>query len=279
MRDASTARTGWNDPDSAQTYDREMVPVVGGPMARGLLAAVPPESGPVLEVACGTGYFSGWLLQALPAGARVLGCDAGRAVLAVAAAKRLPGLSLVEADAHQLPVRDGAFAAAYCNLGMQIFLEPARVVAELARALRSGGGLAYAIPGRGTLIEFWRAFAERARQPDLAALIDDDGWRTIEHWTQPDDAAEIALHLPRLEAAGLAGARVELRTERLLFPSAGDLLSRGGFGHFNFAVETIPDEARRQPILRELARTLDAGRGPDGVAVTIRALIASGWKR
>src|SRR5215210_2325791 len=142
----STARTGWNDPESALTYDQEMIAAVGGPMARGLLAAVSPGAGPVLEVASGTGFFSARLLETLGPGGLVLGCDAGHAVLRVASAKKLAGLRLVEADAHALPVRSGAFSAAYCNLGMQIFLEPERAVREMARALRSGGGLAYAIP-------------------------------------------------------------------------------------------------------------------------------------
>lgn len=278
----STARTGWNDPDSAHHYDRRMVTAYGGPMARGQLRAVPPGAGPVLEVACGTGFFSERLLEALGPDGRVVGCDAGDAVLRVAAAKRLAGLSLVEADAHDLPLSDGLFSVAYCNLGMHIFLQPDRAVAEMARTLRPGGGLAYAIPGRGTLVEFWRAFRERAARPDLRGLIGPVGWAKIERWSGPDDAAEAAEHLPRLAAAGLRDARIDYEVERITFPHAADALERGGFGHFNQAVETIEDEALRAElragVLADVAALLDAAAGSGRVRLTVRALVVSGRK-
>jgi ubiquinone/menaquinone biosynthesis C-methylase UbiE len=250
-----------------------MISAVGGPMARGLLRAVPPTASPLLELASGTGFFSAQLLAALGPSGWLVGCDAGRAVLEVAAAKRLPGLYLLEADAHALPLRRGSFNAAYCNLGMHIFLQPQRVVQEMADAVRAGGGIAYSIPARGTLIEFWQTFAERVGRPDLHPLVSSDGWKTIAHWTGTDDQAERELHLARLAAAGLQEPRAEILEERLEFPSAADLLTRGGFGHFNFAVETLTDDSRRPAVLAEVSRLFDTGRP---LTVTIRALIASG---
>jgi SAM-dependent methyltransferase len=256
-----------------------MIPAVGGPMARGLLQAAPPVAGPVLEVACGTGYFSAWLRDALGSESQIVGCDAGRAMLDVAAEKRLPRLYLVEADAHDLPVRSGAFAAAYCSLGMQIFLQPLRAVREMARALRPGGSLAYALPARGTLVEFWRAFAERAEAADLRGQISPDGWSTIERHLKPDDAAERAEHLTRLQAADLAEPRVALYEERLTFRDARDLLTRGGFGHYDQALATISDEPLGPGILADVAATLDTRSDTSGLTVTIRALVASARKR
>jgi ubiquinone/menaquinone biosynthesis C-methylase UbiE len=275
----STARTGWNDPESARAYDQLMVPAVGGPMARGLLRAVQPGRGPVLELASGTGFFSAWVLEALGPGRRVLGCDAGRAVLEVAAAKQLPGLTLVQADAHDLPVQDSTFTACYCNLGMQIFLKPDLVLREMVRALQPGAGLAYAIPGRGTLVEFWAAFAERASRPALVNLIDAEGRARINRWLQPDDAAEATEHLDRLQAAQLQDPQVVFNEETLIFRNAEDLFSRGGFGHYNQAVETISDESVRPVVLADVARLLNHRRTGDGLRVTVRALIASGRKR
>jgi ubiquinone/menaquinone biosynthesis C-methylase UbiE len=275
----STARTGWNDPESALAYDQRMIPAVGLPMAEALLRALPPPPGAtVLEVASGTGFFSQHLLAALGPGGAVVGCDAGHAMLQVAAAKRLPGLWCVESDAHHLPVPAARFPAAYSNLGLHIVLEPVRVLTEMAQALQPGGGLAYTIPGRGTLIEFWRAFAERAARPDLCDLIPASGWATIQHWTTTDDEADLAQHRQRLAAAGLQRIQLNFESHHLVFRNAEDLLSRGGFGHYNFAVETIPDESLRPGILAEVAALLDARHPAGELAITVRPLVASGRK-
>jgi ubiquinone/menaquinone biosynthesis C-methylase UbiE len=275
----STARTGWNDPESALAYDQRMIPAVGLPMAEALLRALPPPPGAtVLEVASGTGFFSEHLLMALGPGGAVVGCDAGHAMLQLATAKHRPGLWCVESDAHHLPVPAARFPAAYSNLGLHIVLEPVRVLAEMAQALQPGGGLAYTIPGRGTLIEFWEVFAERAARPDLRDRISASGWATIQHWTTTDDAADLAPHRERLAAAGLQRVQLNVESHRLIFRNAEDLLSRGGFGHYNFALETIPDESIRRGVLAEVAALLDA-RHPGGeIPITVRPLVASGWK-
>src|SRR4051812_28322153 len=200
-----------------------MIPAVGRPMAEALLRALPPPPGAtVLEVASGTGFFSEHLLGALGPGGAVVGCDAGRAMLQLAASKHLPGLWCVESDAHHLPVPAERFPAAYSNLGLHIVLEPLRVLAEMAQALQPGGGLAYTIPGRGTLIEFWQAFAERAARPDLRNVIPDSGWATIQHWTTTDDEAELAPHRQRLNAAGLRDLQLTFEAHQLIFRNAED---------------------------------------------------------
>jgi SAM-dependent methyltransferase len=280
-RGETTARTGWNDPEPAERYDREMAVVFAPPMAEGMLRFVPLNNARlVLDVAAGTGFFSAFALERLGPEARVVGCDPGRAVLQVAARKRLDRLLLVEADAHRLPFADASFDRVYCNLALQIVLEPDRAAAEMTRVLRPGGGLAYAIPGRGTAREFWEDFAEVVRRPDRWALLDDAARERLRQKAEPADETESAPHRARLEAVGLERVSVHHETVVLTFDDAAELYRRGAYGHMNEAVELFGARAAalREELLGETARLLDARRERGKLRLTVRPLVAAGWK-
>ncbi|MCC7106569.1 MAG: class I SAM-dependent methyltransferase [Chloroflexi bacterium] len=280
-RGETTARTGWNDPEPAERYDREMAVVFGPPMAEGMLRAVPLEGARlVLDIAAGTGFFSAFALERLRPEARVIGCDPGRAVLQVAARKGLDRLLLVETDGHRLPFPDAAFDRVYCNLAMQIVLEPDRVAAEMARVLRPGGGLAYAAPGRGTAREFWEAFTEVVRRPDRWALLDDAARERLRQKAEPDDEAESAPHRARPAAARLERVSVHHETVVLTFDDAAELYRRGAYGHMNEAVELFGERTAelRAELLGETARLLDASLQGGRLELTVRPLVAAGWK-
>jgi ubiquinone/menaquinone biosynthesis C-methylase UbiE len=66
----------------------------------------------------------------------VLGVDVSAGMLAVAAA-RVPG-RLIRADARRLPMPD-AIAGAAVTIATPEFVDPAAVLAELARITRPGG--------------------------------------------------------------------------------------------------------------------------------------------
>lgn len=87
----------------------------------------------VVEVGCGTGRLVAHLAGR---DARMLGVDLSAGMLAVAAA-RVPG-QLVRADARQLPLPD-AVADAAITIATLEFIDPAAVLAELARITRPGG--------------------------------------------------------------------------------------------------------------------------------------------
>lgn len=280
-RETTTARTGWNDPEPAARYDREMIAVFGPPMAEAMLRLAPlGDARRVLDVACGTGFFSQRLLRDMPPDGLVVGCDPGHAVLMVARDKRLDRVHLVEADAHRLPFGDGAFERVYCNLAMQIVLEPNRAAAEMARVLRPGGELAYAIPGRGTALEFWQAFAEVVRRPAWWALLDAAARERLRERVEPEDAVEAASHRVRLERLGLCDVEARHETVCVELADAAELYRRGAYGHMNEAVELFgPRTAElRETLLTETARLLDARRGGGPLRLTIRPLVAAGWK-
>jgi SAM-dependent methyltransferase len=97
----------------------------------------------VVELGCGTAYFSAWLAKA---GARPVGVDITPAQLETA--RRLQaetGISfpLVEADAGETGLADASFDLALSEYGASIWVDPYRWVPEAARLLRPGGRLVF----------------------------------------------------------------------------------------------------------------------------------------
>jgi len=89
----------------------------------------------VLDVGCGTGAFAAWLSAHA---ARVWGVDPSAEMLAVARAKRLPGVGLKQGRAEQLPFTDGWFERAALMLVLH-HLDRPRALAEIRRVLVDGG--------------------------------------------------------------------------------------------------------------------------------------------
>lgn len=99
----------------------------------------PARGATVLDVATGTGL----VLRALRdrhglAPAHLVGVDVSPGMLAVARAA-LPGATLVEADARQLPLAGSAVDLVTCVTGLHLIPDTDRVLAEWARVLRPDG--------------------------------------------------------------------------------------------------------------------------------------------
>jgi SAM-dependent methyltransferase len=97
----------------------------------------------VVDLACGTGYLSAWLVRA---GARVVAVDLSAEQLASARrcqAAYGPGFPLVQADAEELPLASDRFDLAVSEHGVAAWCDPRRWVAEVARVLRPGGRLVF----------------------------------------------------------------------------------------------------------------------------------------
>jgi len=108
------------------------------------VGALPEVAGKdVVELGCGTAYFSAWLARR---GARPVGVDVTPAQLATARqCQQELGIEfpLVEASAEDVPLPDASFDLALSEYGASIWCEPERWVAEAARLLRPGGDLVF----------------------------------------------------------------------------------------------------------------------------------------
>jgi ubiquinone/menaquinone biosynthesis C-methylase UbiE len=115
----------------------------------------------IVELGCGTAYFSAWLARH---GARVVGVDVTSAQLETA--RRMQAefgieFPLIEASAEDVPLPDESFDLVHSEYGASIWCDPARWLPEAARLLRSGGRLVFM---RGT--------------PLLLACMPDEGQAT-----------------------------------------------------------------------------------------------------
>jgi SAM-dependent methyltransferase len=97
----------------------------------------------VVELGCGTAYFSAWLARA---GARPVGVDLTRAQLETARrCQRESSISfpLVEASAENAPFQDNSFDLVLSEYGASVWCDPERWIAEAARLLRPAGRLVF----------------------------------------------------------------------------------------------------------------------------------------
>jgi SAM-dependent methyltransferase len=97
----------------------------------------------VVELGCGTAYFSAWLARR---GARVVGVDPTPAQLATA--RRLQeetGIEfpLLEAIGEDVPLPDSSFDLVLSEYGASLWADPERWIPEAARLLRAGGRLIF----------------------------------------------------------------------------------------------------------------------------------------
>lgn len=163
-------------PGVAETYRRERG-LTDATLAlwRDVVRELVPEAEVrrVADVGCGTGRFSGWLADLFEA--VVVGIDPSPRMLGAApAAERVCYLA---GTAEELPVRAASLDLAFLSLVYHHFTEPATVVAELGRTVRSGGRVILRTPTLETLdgYAFLRFFPEartvdERRMPGRAAV-------------------------------------------------------------------------------------------------------------
>ncbi len=108
------------------------------------VGALPEVAGKdVVELGCGTAYWSAWLARR---GARMVAVDLTPSQLEIARKLQAEhGLEfpLLEANAEDVPLADESFDIAFSEYGASIWCDPYRWIPEAARLLRPGGELVF----------------------------------------------------------------------------------------------------------------------------------------
>jgi SAM-dependent methyltransferase len=117
------------------------------PLGRAVQSALAPRAGErILDIGCGSGQTTLDLADAVGSGGRVLGVDISEPLLTLArrraAAAGVDRAEFVTADA-QIHAFAPGHDAVYSRFGVMFFADPVAAFANLARALRPGGRLAF----------------------------------------------------------------------------------------------------------------------------------------
>jgi demethylmenaquinone methyltransferase/2-methoxy-6-polyprenyl-1,4-benzoquinol methylase len=160
-----TSQTGTLSPDGVRTMFDRIAPVydlMNRLMTAGLdqrwrklaARAVVEPGDRVLDACCGTGDLA---LAAEAAGGRVTGLDFSERMLE-RARRKSSSVEWVRGDLLDLPFEEGSFDSATVGFGVRNVADLERGLAELARVLRPGGGLAILeiTQPRGVLRPFYR---------------------------------------------------------------------------------------------------------------------------
>jgi SAM-dependent methyltransferase len=148
MSEANAAMAAyWNDvagrswAEFQDGLDRQVAPL--GRRAMAALAPAPGER--IVDIGCGAGETSLELASAVGTGGSVLGADLSQPLLEIARRRsvEVAGLEFRQADAQTYPFESGAFDGAFSRFGVMFFDDPVAAFANIRRALRPGGRLAF----------------------------------------------------------------------------------------------------------------------------------------
>jgi len=158
-------RVGQRFSRAAGTYDAHAVlqrEVAERLIAHTAFTRLKPER--VLDIGCGTGYFTGLLRDRFKR-ARIVALDIAVSMTEAAKkkhARRLPWRAKTQfatADALSLPLPDAAFDLVCSNLTLQWVVQPRQMLAEMRRVLAPGGLMLLSTFGRRTLSELRQSLA------------------------------------------------------------------------------------------------------------------------
>jgi len=184
--------------DLHEQLDRQVEP----PGRAALELAAPAQGERVLDVGCGPGATTREIAAAVGPRGAVVGVDVAPMLLDIARDKAagLENVSFVEADAQTYEFEAGSFDLVVSRFGVMFFDDPTMAFANLRRACRAGGRLAFVCwgaPAENVLFLIGRKVAAElfpqnpAPAPDapgpfafadaerVRRILTDSGWRDI----------------------------------------------------------------------------------------------------
>lgn len=136
---------------ASRNYDRLIVPKFM-PFTRALIEwAELKGSEQVLDVACGSGLVSLQIAKDPKFKGNILGVDFSSQMVGIArskaAAALFKNLKFEEMDAQNLSLKDASFDVVFCQLGLMLFSNPNKALAEMRRALKDNGRVFVSVQG------------------------------------------------------------------------------------------------------------------------------------
>lgn len=137
---------------AAQTYDA--VATLQRDVGANLLQKLQPDTqvGVVMDLGCGTGFFTNALQQKFP-GANIFGLDLAEGMLQFARSRHQNEFNWVCGDAEQLPLADESVDVIFSSLALQWCANMPKLLRELRRVLKPGGQIVFSTLGPRTFHE------------------------------------------------------------------------------------------------------------------------------
>lgn len=231
------------------------------PLGRKAMAALALRSGErVLDVGCGAGATTLDLAAAVAPGGEALGVDISRPLLEVARRRSegVPGVRFAEGDAQAHPFPEGGFDAVFSRFGVMFFGDPPAAFANLRRALRPGGRLAFICWRAPTENPFMMLPMQAASTIVAPPPPPEPGAPGPFAFADPDRVRGI------LDAAGFADIALTPHDQKIGCGSLDTTLAVAlKVGPLGGLLREHPD--RREVVIDAVRQALAAHEGPDGV--------------
>ena len=253
--------------------DADKMDAMMSEMAAAAIAAASPQPGEaVIDVGCGSGGTSLLLADAVGSHGRVLGIDVSHPMLDVARARAAgrENLSFLEADAASHVFHGPGADLVFSKFGVMFFADPEAAFANLHRAAKPGGRLAFIC---------WRAMAENpfAMLPTQAAL------KHLPPQPRPDPTAPGPFAFADAVRVGHILTQAGFKTPAFATFDTTMVIGRKPESAAREAVlvgmasRLLMNESdeTREKVIAELTQTYQGHLGPDGVTLPARCWIVT----
>jgi len=248
------------------------------PIGDATIARLAPKPGEaILDVGCGCGITSLALAERVAPGGSVTGADISRPMLALArerAAQATGPVDFIEADASAHAFEPDGFDAVFSRFGVMFFTDFTAAFANLLRATRPGGRLAFGAwrtrkdnPWAMTAVPIARPHVELPPRPAPG----DPGQFAFED----EDFVRGFLEAAGWSNVGFERFDVDLRVGEAPEDAADFLIEMGPVA----APLAAADTATKDLVRRELREALGAHAGPVGVHLGSSSWIVTAVKR
>ena len=174
MVNAMTKETFRLNSSAASLYEDQKVTAMFGPLARAILDVVAVTTDDrILDVACGTGIVSRTIRNKVSTDTAIAGIDINESMLQLAQKitdDQQKDFSWHHGNVTELPFKENAFTAVFCQQGIQYFPDEQAALKEMNRVLASNGQLILSVWGGAS--DFFVAMAESVSKhinPELGA--------------------------------------------------------------------------------------------------------------